>query len=849
MRAKDFVQIGKLFLTFTELFFIKILIKIVLLLKTSLKRKILSINMIDNPILKSLTRKGKKKDSFRSEAIEDFWTCLVSREASLLARKEVLTGKAKFGITGGGKEVPQVAMARAFKKGDWRSGYYRDQTFMFALGLSTVENFFAQLYADAENDPFSGGRQMNNHFATAIIDDKGEWTEHKKLYNVSADISCTAGQMARALGLALASKKYRESKTLKTNQFSAKGNEVSFVTIGDASTSEGVFWETVNAAGVQKAPLAICVWDDGYGISVPKEFQTTKGSISTLLEGFRINEKGEGYELYHVKGGDYEGLREMFTTGVARIRKTHNPALFHVDELTQPQGHSTSGSHERYKSKKRLEWERENDCIKRMKEWMLEKKFLTEKDVQSLEENAKDYAKQAKNNAWKAFIDPIEIERRKLSEIYTRLSNEVSNTDEVNSIAKSLKNLFSPTIAEILANARKMIFATIGADSAARKDIVTWIEATEAIGDERYHTHLYSESPKSALRVPVIPPVYTEKSPKLNGFEVLNHCFDKALKRIPEMFAFGEDVGHIGDVNQGFAGLQDKYGKDRVFDTGIREWTIMGQAIGMAMRGLRPIAEIQYLDYLIYGIEPLSDDLATLRWRSDNLQQAPVIIRTRGHRLEGIWHAGSPMGMMLNSLRGMYILTPRNMTQAAGFYNTLLQSDDPAIVVECLNGYRLKEQLPDNVDKFTVPLGVPDILQEGTDVTLVTYGSCVRIAQSGIKLLEKQGISVELIDVQSLLPFDLEHQIVESVKKTNRVVFLDEDFPGGATAYMMQEVLEKQGGYEYLDAQPITITAMPNRSPYGSDGDYFSKPNPEDIFEVIYNVMREGDPNRFPQIR
>ncbi|MEM6963969.1 MAG: thiamine pyrophosphate-dependent enzyme, partial [Bacteroidota bacterium] len=749
---------------------------------------------------------------------------------------------------GDGKEVPQVALARAFKKGDWRSGYYRDQTFMFALGLSTIEDFFAQLYADPENDPFSGGRQMNSHYASPFFDKKGDWLEQKNMYNISADISSTGGQMGRALGLALASKKYKESKEIKRNKFSNRGNEISWVTIGDASTSEGVFWETVNAAGVQNVPLAICIWDDGYGISVPKEYQTTKGSISEVLEGFRINEAGVGYHIYKVKGWDYVGLRKTFEEGATLMRKGNNPALYHVDELTQPQGHSTSGSHERYKSKKRLEWERDNDCIKRMQEWMISEGFLTEEEAELLRDNAKKAVKEARNQAWNTFTSPIKEQRQIVSDIYTQLQAAVDNPDEVYALHKKLNNLFSPTIAEILANARKMLFATIGNDSKERAELAHWIDQTLALGDERYHTHLYSHSPKSALKVPVVPAVYTDKSPKMNGFEVLNKCFEKALKRVPELFAFGEDVGYIGDVNQGFAGLQEKFGVERVFDTGIREWTIMGQAIGMAMRGLRPIAEIQYLDYLIYGLEPLTDDLATLRWRSDNLQQAPAIIRTRGHRLEGIWHAGSPIQMLLGSLRGMYVCVPRNMTQAAGFYNTLLKSDDPALVIECLNGYRLKERLPDNVDKFTVPLGVPEVLQPGTDVTLVTYGSCVRVAQAGIKLLEHYDISVELIDVQTLLPFDLEHQIVESLKKTNRVVFLDEDFPGGATAYMMQEVLEKQGGYEYLDAKPSTITARANRSPYGSDGDYFTKPNAEDIFEVIYNMMRESEPNRFPRI-
>ena len=806
--------------------------------------------MIDNPLVKSIANKGKKtKDNLHLEAIQDYWTCIVSREASILARKEVLTGKAKFGIVGDGKELPQVAMARVFKKGDWRSGYYRDQTFMFAMGLCSVEDFFAQLYADAINDPFSGGRQMNAHFATALFDDLGNWLPQKDLLNISSDVSCTAGQMARAVGLALASKKYRESKQLRAStHFSDKGNEVCFVTIGDASTSEGVFWESINASGVLQIPLAVSIWDDGYGISVPTKYQTTKGNIGAALEGFRTDERGKGFDIHTVNGWDYVALRAAYGKGIKKAREEHAPCIFHVKELTQPQGHSTSGSHERYKSKERLEWEREHDCLKRFKEWIILKGYATEKDLDRMVSEARTFVKNARNNAWEAYNNPVKAELEKLLNIYEQLSDETQNRELVNQYKDRISQAFSPVLSEMVANAKKVLYATIGEDNNSRKELVEWVSTKMNEGNNRYEKYLYSESPKSALRVPVIQAEYSEKSPIKNGYQVLNECFKIALKKRPEVFAFGEDVGFIGDVNQGFAGLQEIYGEERVFDTGIREWTIMGQAIGMSMRGLRPIAEIQYLDYLIYGLEPLSDDLATLRWRSNNLQQAPAIIRTRGHRLEGIWHAGSPLGMILSSLRGMYILVPRNMTQAAGFYNTLLQSDDPALVIECLNGYRLKEKLPDNVGKFTVPLGVPEILKQGTDVTIVTYGSCVRVAQSGIALLEKYHISVELIDVQSLIPFDLEHQIVESIKKTNRVIFMDEDVPGGGTGYMMQKVLEEQGAYQYLDTNPQTLSAKAHRSPYGSDGDYFTKPNPDDVFERVYEMMHEAEPRRFKKL-
>ena len=779
----------------------------------------------------------------KEEVINDFKLCCVSREASLLARKEVLTGKAKFGIIGDGKELPQVILAKFFKKGDWRSGYYRDQTLMFALGISSIEDFFAQLYADHDNDPFSGGRQMNCHFATPSIDKDGNWINQKDIYNTSSDISCTAGQMARGLGLAMASGMYRNVESLqKENNFSDKGNEICFTTIGDASTSEGVFFETVNAAIVSNVPLAMSVWDDGYGISVPIDFQTTKKSISKALKGFELDESGDGMHIFTAKAWDYEGLIEMYGKGVELIRNEHRPGLFHVTEVTQPQGHSTSGSHERYKSKERLQWEKDFDCIVQFKAYILEKGYATEDELDDIQKQAKDYVKTCKQNAWNAFQNPVKEDIKTLDTILTPLAQ---GNDEIQSLTKEIKTLINPTLAEILHLTKRIKYNLMAEGSDVPEALNSWISSKNTIGKQRYHSHLYSSSPSAAINIPVIAPKFSEDSRSMNGYQILNKFFDQAFEKYDNIVAFGEDVGQIGDVNQGFAGLQAKYGKDRIFDTGIREWTIMGQAIGLAMRGIRPIAEIQYLDYLLYGLEPLSDDLATLRYRSNNLQQAPAIIRTRGHRLEGIWHAGSPLGMIINSCRGMYVCVPRNMTQAAGIYNTLLQSDDPAIVIECLNGYRLKETMPDNLSEFTVPLGTPEILQEGTDVTLVTYGSCVRVAQEAIEILEKHHISVELIDIQTLLPFDLEGQIVESLKKTNRIVFLDEDVPGGATAFMMQEVLEKQGGYQYLDAQPSTIAAQSNRPPYGSDGDYFCKPNPADIFEKIYDLMFESEPSRF----
>jgi len=776
--------------------------------------------------------------------LKDFYSACLSRELSLMMRKEVLSGKAKFGIGGAGKEVPQLALAHVFEKGDFLAGYYRDQTFMLAKGLMTSEDFFAFLYGDSQNDPFSGGRQMNNCFGTDLIDESGNWLPHNQQYNVSSAIAPLAAQAPRSLGLALASKLYRQQEGIQQG-FSSKGQEVCFCTIGDASTSEGAFWESVNAAGVMKIPLAFIIWDDGYGISVPTKYQTTKGSISAALEGFRVNEEGEGLDIYKLRAWNYTEMMEGFQKGVQKIRETHTPAIFHVQECTQPQGHSTSGSHERYKSKDRLAWERDFDGIKQMGDWIVEQGLATEQEIQNFKDKARREARAGKDNAWANFNAPHQTAFEKLKAIVAQLQSTSQQTEAVNSIAESLGKEQMPVLSEILRHARQLGFALEEEQPEGIEALNQWIKEAQQTGHDRYHTHLLSETSEAALNVPVVPATYAEDAPLKNGYEILNAFFDQALEKHPELLAFGEDVGKIGDVNQAFVGLQKKYGEERVFDTGIREWTIVGQAIGLAMRGLRPIAEVQYLDYVAYAFAPLTDDLATVRYRTNGRQKAPAIIRTRGHRLEGIWHSGSPMGMLINSMRGIHVLVPRNMTQAAGMYNTILQSDDPALMVECLNGYRHKERMPDNLDRFTIPLGVPEILQEGSDLTLVTYGACVRIAQAGIRLLEARGISVELIDVQTLLPFDLEHRIVESLKKTNRIVFMDEDVPGGATAYMMREVLELQSGYRYLDSAPLTLTAKAHRPPYGDDGNYFSKPNAEDVYEVIYQLIKEAEPQRF----
>ncbi len=771
-------------------------------------------------------------DNFREEVLNDYRHACVSRETSLLGRKEVLTGKAKFGIFGDGKEVPQIAMAKFFKPGDFRSGYYRDQTFMFASGLSSVQQFFAQLYADSDinNDPFSAGRQMNAHFATKMVDENGEWLPLADLKNVSSDIAPTAGQMPRALGLALAGKVFRNVKELQNETaLSDNGNEVCFCTIGDASTSEGHFWETINAAGVQQVPLAVFVWDNGYGISVPKEYQTTKGSISEALAGFQKTDGTNGFDIYKLKGWDYAGMCEVLEPAIQKIRDTHTPAIFHVEEITQPQGHSTSGSHERYKTAERLAWEKEWDCIRQMRSWIIENALSDEETLAQIESEATAHVKQSKNAAWDAYLQPI---KAMVNQAATLLENSNNETAQKN--AAELRSLREPMRRDVLKALATSLYELSNAT-----DLQHYYDSLSKSSNELYDKYLYNEGPKAALKVPAVAAQFDNESPVLNGFEILNKYFDQLFASNNKVVAFGEDLGFIGDVNQGFSGLQEKYGVERIFDTGIRELTIMGQGLGMAMRGLRPIAEIQYLDYLLYGLQPLSDDVATAHFRTAGQQSIPLIVRTRGHRLEGIWHSGSPMGMIINALRGMYVCVPRNMTQAAGMYNTLLQSNDPGLVVECLNGYRLKEKLPANLADFTVPFGVPDILREGTDVTIVSYGSTLRIVQEAAETLAKMDISCEIIDVQTLLPFDINHKIVESLKKTNRIIFIDEDVPGGAAAYMFNKVMEEQKGYRYLDVSPRTLTAKDHRPGYGSDGDYFAKPNVENVVAEIRSMMAE----------
>lgn len=786
------------------------------------------------------------------EILSDYFLAVESREASLIGRKEVFMGKAKFGIFGDGKEVPQIAMAKVFRKGDFRAGYYRDQTFMFAIGELTVQQYFAQLYAhtDVNADPASAGRLMNGHYATRMVDENGHWKNLTEEKNSSADISPTAGQMPRLLGLAYASKLFRHNRGLHgLTHLSRKGNEIAFGTIGNASTSEGMFFETINAAGVLQVPMLTSVWDDGYGISVPQEFHTTKSSISKALAGFQRTDDDKGLEVLTVKGWDYLALIDTYQRAERICREEHVPVLVHVEELTQPQGHSTSGSHERYKSKERLQWEREFDCNRKMREWIINEVLVLPEEVDAIEKEAKKSARDARDRAWKAFMADIQRDQALISEAIRSAESESAEKAALEEIRMELAKTVNPTRLDNMRAAKKAL-RLLRHDAAleARETLIQWISESEASNYDRYSSHVYSESGDSALKVKRIDPVYSEDAPVVDGREVLQKCFDAALERDPRVLAFGEDVGKIGDVNQGFAGLQQKHGELRVTDTGIRECTIVGQGIGLALRGLRPIAEIQYLDYFIYALQTLSDDLATLQYRTKGGQKAPLIVRTRGHRLEGVWHAGSPMGMLLNSLRGIYLLVPRNMTQAAGFYNTMLQSDDAAIIIECLNGYRLKERLPHNIGEFTVPLGVPEILREGTDITVVTYGSMCRIVMEVAHDLAAVDISCEVIDVQTLLPFDIHHIILESVKKTSRVVFADEDVPGGATAFMMQQVLEGQGGYRFLDAQPLTITGKEHRPAYASDGDYFTKPNAEDMFEKIYEVMREAYPDRYPTL-
>jgi 2-oxoisovalerate dehydrogenase E1 component len=788
--------------------------------------------------------------AYKQEVINDYKVAFQSRQASLIGRKEVLTGKAKFGIFGDGKEVAQLAMAKAFKKGDNRSGYYRDQTFMFALGMSNVREFFAQLYAhtSVEAEPCSAGRSMNGHFGTRLLNDDGSWKNQTDSYNSSADISPTGGQMPRLLGLAMASKLYRENKDLKSaTDFSINGNEVAFGTIGNASTSEGMFWEAINAACVMQVPMAMSIWDDGYGISVPAKYQTAKENLSSILSGFQTDENGKALELFTAKGWDYAQLCLTYQKAVDICREQHTPVIIHVTEVTQPQGHSTSGSHERYKSKERLEWEAEYDCIKKMREWMEANGIATAQELDALESDWKKEVNAEKKAAWEAYLGDIKADVAQAATLLDELAMQSSNSAAIAELANSLRSATEPIRKDIGSAINKALRLTVHEQGAARENITAYKNQFHSDNYERYSTHLHSESAWNALKVQEVKAQYSDDTKMVDGREVLQAFFDEVLTRDPRVFAFGEDLGKIGDVNQGFAGLQEKHGEIRVFDTGIRECTIIGQGIGAAMRGLRPIAEIQYLDYLLYAIQILSDDLATLQWRTKGGQKAPLIIRTRGHRLEGIWHSGSPMGMIINALRGIYVCVPRNMTQAAGMYNTLLQSDEPGLIVECLNGYRLKEQMPDNIANITVPLGVPETLIEGDDVTLVTYGSTTRVAEEAIQQLNEVGISVELIDVQTLLPFDVNHHIIESVKKTNRVVFLDEDVPGGASAYMFQQVMEGQQAFKWLDSEPRTICSQPHRPAYGTDGDYFSKPSAETIFEVIYDMMNEVDPGTYPK--
>ncbi len=797
------------------------------------------------------TKSINKRKVNVEDVLRDYRLVFESREASLIGRKEVFMGKAKFGIFGDGKELAQIAMAKVFQNGDFRSGYYRDQTFMFAIEGLSIQQYFAQLYAHTsiEAEPASGGRLMNGHFANRLLDEKGNWKSQTEMKNSSADISPTAGQMPRLVGLAYASKLYRENKELHGfSDFSIKGNEVAFGTIGNASTSEGHFFESINAAGVLQVPMVMSVWDDDYGISVPKEYHTTGGSISDFLAGMQRTKSKAGYEIIKAKGWDYLGLIEAFEKGTRIAREEHVPVLIHVQEMTQPQGHSTSGSHERYKPKERLEWEKEYDCIVQFRKWILDNDLSSEEEIDAIEKEAKATAKQARQNAWNGFISDIKKDQDKAVEILEALGNESTHGGTILQIVSELKSTLNSIRLDTFKVVKKVLRITRNEETSSRVSLVAWLENADKENHARYNSHVMSESEYASLSVEEVEAEFSESSPLVDGREVLQACFDAAMSRDPRVFAIGEDVGKIGDVNQAFAGLQDKYGKLRVTDTGIRETTIIGQGIGAALRGLRPITEIQYLDYLLYAIQTLSDDLATLQYRTVGGQKAPLIIRTRGHRLEGVWHSGSPIGMILNSLRGINVLVPRDMTQAAGFYNTMLKSDDPALIIECLNGYRLKERIPDNIGEFTVPLGKPEILRTGNDVTIVTYGSMCRVVMQAAQELEEVGISTEVIDVQTLLPFDVDHSIIESLKKTNRVVFADEDVPGGASAYMMQKVLEEQQGYLQLDSQPVTIAAKEHRPAYASDGDYFSKPNTETVFDKVYELMSEVDPIRFPEI-
>jgi pyruvate/2-oxoglutarate/acetoin dehydrogenase E1 component/TPP-dependent pyruvate/acetoin dehydrogenase alpha subunit len=790
---------------------------------------------------------GSTRHRFNPDAVlRDYRVGIRSRHSSVLGRAEVLAGRAKFGIFGDGKEVAQLAMAYAFRKGDLRSGYYRDQTFMFALGAITVREFFAQLYAhaDLEAEPAFGGRSMTGHFATRMLRSDGSWKSLRETYNSTADLSPTASQMPRLVGLAWASKLYRSSERLRELNagFTDHGNEVAFGTIGNASCAEGMFWESVNAVGVLQAPMLLSIWDDGYGISVPNKFQMTKGDVSKVLEGFRHTEGGRpGLDLYTVAGWDYPTLCVTYYEAHERARRDHRPAILHITELTQPLGHSTSGSHERYKTAERLQWEKEFDCLRQMRKWIVTSGCASEAELDAIEEEEKRSVTADRDRAFEAYRAPLERERMEVLEVA-----RAASSPQLDPLIEGLQKKQNPIRKDLLGFTGEALLALREADEETRRPLIEWKQRIEAENRRRYSSDLWSEGAQSALRVEEVAARYSDASPVATGFEILNACFDAAFARDPRLFALGEDVGRLGDVNQGFAHLQEKYGELRVSDTGIREITIVGQAIGMALRGLRPIAEIQYLDYLLYALQILSDDLASLRWRTAGGQKAPLIIRTRGHRLEGIWHAGSPMAGVINLLRGIYVCVPRDAVQAAGFYNTMLRSDDPALIVEVLNAYRRRARVPDNIGDFTVPLGVPEVIREGGDVTVVTYGACCPIALEAAERLAAAGIEIEVIDVRTLLPFDREGAIGAAIGKTHRVLFLDEDVPGGASAYMMEQVLERQGGFDQLDAPPRTLAAQEHRTPYGTDGDYFTKPNRENVFEAVYELMHETAPERWP---
>ncbi len=794
---------------------------------------------------------NQKEESYKKEVLDDYWLANASREASYIGRKEVLTGKAKFGIFGDGKEVAQIAMAKAFQEGDFRAGYYRDQTFMFAINQLTLEQFFAQLYADptVQHDPSSAGRQMNGHFSTRSLDENGHWKDLTKIKNSSADVSPTGSQMPRLVGLGYASKLYRQLEQLKQyTNFSDNGNEVAFGTIGNATIAEGMFWEAANAIGLLRVPVTISVWDDEYGISVPNDYQITKSDVSEVLKGFAYDESsGQGFYLYSAKGWDYQQLVQMYQEGTEITRKHHVPAIFHIQEMTQPQGHSTSGSHERYKSQERLQWEQEVDCINQMRQWIIDNHLASAEELDKIEEDAREYAKDAKNKAYKTYQDPIKAELKEAAEEIGKMAEGSENADQVKAIQQNLNKSLIVNRKTIFKAVHDALRATHKEDTPERQALVKWLSEKREENKDRYNSYLHSNSDHAAVKIDSVPAQYPDEPQEVNGYEILNHFFDGVLNRDPRVFAFGEDLGKIGGVNQGMAGLQEKYGDLRVTDTGIREATIIGQGIGAAMRGLRPIAEIQYLDYVLYSLQIMSDDLSTVQFRTKGGQKAPLIIRTRGHRFEGIWHSGSPMGGIINLTRGMIICVPRNMTQAAGLYNTLLKSDEPGLIVERLNAYRSKEYMPSNLGEYTLPVGQPEVLQSGDHVTVVTYGACVGIAEEAVPKLEEVGISIEIIDVQTLLPFDCDEKILKSLKKTNRVVFMDEDVPGGASAFMMKKSLEDQGGYWQLDSEPRTVTAHPHRPPYATDGDYFTKPHAEDLFDAVYDLMHEFDPIHYPE--